>query len=94
MASVFPNNPLGALPPETVKVFRLLERLPGDDEAIVAPNLQHMPGGAPPHILTLDSEQDEIAPSGCRSGCAASSAPWRSLIRRQRLPASISASAR
>ena len=30
MASVFPNNPLGALPPETVKVFRLLKRLPDE----------------------------------------------------------------
>src|SRR6266511_2615309 len=36
-------------------------RLPGDEEAIVAPNVQHMPGGVPPQIITLDSEQDEIA---------------------------------
>jgi superfamily I DNA/RNA helicase len=36
-------------------------RLPGDDEAMVAPNMQHMPGGVPPQIITLDSEQDEIA---------------------------------
>jgi superfamily I DNA/RNA helicase len=36
-------------------------RLPGDEEAIVAPNIQHMPGGAPPQIIALDSEQDEIA---------------------------------
>jgi hypothetical protein len=36
-------------------------RLPSDEEAIVAPNLQHMPGGVPPQIITLDSEQDEIA---------------------------------
>lgn len=35
-------------------------RLPSDEEAIVAPNLQHMPGGAPPQIIALDSEQDEI----------------------------------
>jgi len=36
-------------------------RLPGDDEAMVAPNVQHMPAGSPPQIITLDSEQDEIA---------------------------------
>jgi len=36
-------------------------RLPGDEEAIVAPNVQHMPGGVAPQIITLDSEQDEIA---------------------------------
>jgi hypothetical protein len=35
-------------------------RLPGDEEAIVAPNVQHMPGGTPPQIIALDSEQDEI----------------------------------
>jgi superfamily I DNA/RNA helicase len=35
-------------------------RLPGDDEAIVAPNLQHMPDGAPPEVIALDSEQDEL----------------------------------
>ncbi len=36
-------------------------RLPGDEEAIVTPNMQHMPGGVPPQIITLDSEQDEVA---------------------------------
>ncbi|KPV54244.1 hypothetical protein SE17_04950 [Kouleothrix aurantiaca] len=36
-------------------------RLPGDDEALVAPHVQHMPGGIPPQIIGLDSEQDEIA---------------------------------
>jgi hypothetical protein len=36
-------------------------RLPGDDEALVAPNVQQMPGGVPPQIIALDSEQDEIA---------------------------------
>ena len=36
-------------------------RLPGDEEAIVASTVQHMPEGAPPQIITLDSEQDEIA---------------------------------
>ncbi len=35
-------------------------RLPGDEEAIVALNIQHMPGGAPPQLIALDSEQDEI----------------------------------
>jgi superfamily I DNA/RNA helicase len=35
-------------------------RLPGDEEAIVAPQLQHMPGGAPPQLIPLDSEQDEV----------------------------------
>ncbi len=35
-------------------------RLPGDEEAMVAPHMQQMPGGAPPHIITLDTEQDEI----------------------------------
>src|SRR5215211_3381890 len=28
MATIYPNNPVGALPPGTVKVFRLLKRLP------------------------------------------------------------------
>jgi hypothetical protein len=28
MATIFPNNPVGAIPPETLKVFRLLKRLP------------------------------------------------------------------
>jgi superfamily I DNA/RNA helicase len=41
------------------RIYQL--RLPGDEEAIVAPNLQHMPGGALPEIIALDSEQDEIA---------------------------------
>lgn len=36
-------------------------RLPGDEEALVAPNLQHMPGGAPPRLIALDTEQDEAA---------------------------------
>jgi hypothetical protein len=36
-------------------------RLPGDEEAIVAPNVQHMPGGLPPRLIALDSEQDEAA---------------------------------
>ena len=36
-------------------------RLPGDDEALVAPNIQHMPSGLQPQIITLDSEQDEMA---------------------------------
>jgi hypothetical protein len=36
-------------------------RLPGDEEAMVAPNVQQMPGGAAPQIIALDSEQDEIA---------------------------------
>jgi hypothetical protein len=35
-------------------------RLPSDDEALVAPHVQHMPAGVPPQIITLDSEQDEI----------------------------------
>ncbi len=34
-------------------------RLPDDDEALIAPTLQHMPGGAPPQIIQLTSEQDE-----------------------------------
>lgn len=34
MASMFPNNPVGALPPETAKVFRLLKRLPNDIYAV------------------------------------------------------------
>jgi superfamily I DNA/RNA helicase len=36
-------------------------RLPGDDEAMIAANLQHTPGGAPPEVIPLTSEQDEIA---------------------------------
>src|SRR5262249_47287207 len=28
MAHIFPNNPIGAIVPETLKVFRLLKRLP------------------------------------------------------------------
>src|SRR5262249_54766201 len=36
-------------------------RLPGDEEAMVAPNGQHIPGGAAPQIIALESEQDEIA---------------------------------
>lgn len=35
-------------------------RLPGDEEALVALNLQHMPGGVPPQLIPLDSEQDEV----------------------------------
>jgi hypothetical protein len=35
-------------------------RLPGDEEAIMAPNLQQMPAGSIPQIIALDSEQDEI----------------------------------
>lgn len=35
-------------------------RLPDDKEAIVAPNIQHMPGGVPPQLVALDSEQDEM----------------------------------
>ena len=34
MATIYPNNPVGALPPETVKVFRLLKRLPDAAYAI------------------------------------------------------------
>lgn len=35
-------------------------RLPGDEEAIVAPQIAQMPGGAPPEVIALDSEQDEL----------------------------------
>src|SRR5690606_8687931 len=34
-------------------------RLPGDEEALVAPHSQNMPEGAPPQLIALDSEQDE-----------------------------------
>jgi superfamily I DNA/RNA helicase len=36
-------------------------RLRDDEEAMVAPHMQHMPGGAAPRIIALDREQDEIA---------------------------------
>lgn len=35
-------------------------RLPGDEEALVAPHSQNMPEGAPPQLIALDSEQDEV----------------------------------
>src|SRR5262245_39629522 len=34
MATIFPNNPVGALTPETVRVFRLLKRLPEEVYAV------------------------------------------------------------
>src|SRR5215470_7975600 len=34
MATIFPNTPVGALSPETVKVFRLLKRLPDEVYAV------------------------------------------------------------
>src|SRR5215216_4237382 len=34
MATIYPNNPVGALSPETVKVFRLLKRLPDEGYAV------------------------------------------------------------
>ncbi len=34
MATIYPNNPVGALSPETVKVFRLLKRLPEEVYAV------------------------------------------------------------
>src|SRR5262245_44749423 len=34
MAIIYPNNPVGALPPETVKVFRLLKRLPDESYSV------------------------------------------------------------
>lgn len=34
IATIYPNNPVGALSPEIVKVFRLLKRLPDDAYAI------------------------------------------------------------
>ncbi|WP_410962800.1 hypothetical protein, partial [Salmonella sp. SAL4446] len=36
-------------------------RLPDDEDALVAPTVQHMPGGAAPQIIALETEQDEIA---------------------------------
>jgi hypothetical protein len=44
MATMYPNQPLGALPPETVRVFRLLKRLPDDSYAI----WQRLAAGAAP----------------------------------------------
>lgn len=37
------------------------QRLPGDDEAQIAANLQLAPGGLPPEVVALRSEQDELA---------------------------------
>src|SRR5688572_26253127 len=34
MAIIYPNNPVGALPPEAVKVFRLLKHLPDESYAV------------------------------------------------------------
>jgi hypothetical protein len=34
MASIFPNTPVGTLPPETVRLFRLLKRLPDGEYAV------------------------------------------------------------
>src|SRR5689334_14908002 len=34
MATIYPNTPVGALPPEIVKIFRLLKRLPDDAYAV------------------------------------------------------------
>jgi hypothetical protein len=36
-------------------------RLPEDDEAIIAANVQQMPHGPPPQVIPLTSEQDELA---------------------------------
>jgi hypothetical protein len=30
MATIFPSNPVGALPPEVIKIFRFLKSLPDD----------------------------------------------------------------
>jgi hypothetical protein len=37
------------------------QRLPGDDEAHVSANLELTPGGLPPEVVALRSEQDELA---------------------------------
>ncbi len=37
------------------------ERLPGDDEVLVSANLQLAPEGLPPEVISLSSEQDELA---------------------------------
>lgn len=37
------------------------QRLPGDDEAHVTANLELAPGGLPPQVVALRSEQDELA---------------------------------
>lgn len=37
------------------------QRLPGDDEAHVSANLELAPGGLPPEVVALRSEQDELA---------------------------------
>jgi superfamily I DNA/RNA helicase len=36
-------------------------RLPDDEEALVAPAGEHMPGGQAPQVIALDSEQGELA---------------------------------
>jgi hypothetical protein len=36
-------------------------RLPNDDEALIGLNLQQTPGGLPPEVVALPSEQDELA---------------------------------